>query len=175
MRAFDEFGVTILQPSQSFNVNKLLAWLDGYCTGTGEREYMFYQGVCGFSTQVWRNALINPYLTTTRRAPHSSWWQAYYGEEIVWDDAAIYEMDKQLEIQNTSEYPIYMRTIERAWRKYLISVMPKIADKAVTITRINTWPLQWTLTRIIKDKDSGELIDADQYVSQYYGVVKGSN
>jgi hypothetical protein len=25
MRAFDEFGVTILQPSQSFNVNKLLA------------------------------------------------------------------------------------------------------------------------------------------------------
>ena len=174
MRAFDEFGTIILQPGQSLNINKLLAWLDGYCTGEGW-EYMFYQGVCGFSTQVWRNALINPYLTTTKRQNHGNRRQAYYGDEIVWDDAAIYEMDKQLEIQNTSEYPIYMRTIELAGNKYLLSVMPLQSDKIVEIRREEISKLKGRVIRTIKNKNSGEQLGRDYYVSQYRSVIVGSN
>jgi len=175
MRAFDEFGTVILQPWQSFNVNKLLAWLDGYCTGASTREYMFYQWVCGFSTQVWRNALINPYLETTKRQPHGNWWQAYYGDEIVWDDAAIYEMDKQLEIRNGSDYPIYLRTLSVGGQKYLISVVPKQWDTIVELKREHIGPLRGRVIRSIKDKDTGKVIDREYYVSQYRGVVRGSN
>lgn len=174
MRAFDEFGTTILQPGQSLNINKLLAWLDWYCTGEGW-EYLFYQGVCGFSTQVWRNALINPYLETTKRQNHGNRWQAYYGDEIVWDDAAIYEMDKQLEIRNGSDLPIYMRTLDVWGKMYLLSVIPKKSDDVVEIRRENIGTLKGRVIRTIKNKDTGEQIDRDYYVSQYRWVVKGSN
>lgn len=180
MRAFDEFGTIVLQPGQSFNVNKLLAWLDGYCTGASDendldREYMFYQWVCGFSTQVWRNALINPYLETTRRQAHGNWWQAYYGDEIVGDDAAIYEMDKQLEIRNASDMPIYMRTLDVDGKKYLLSVVPTQSDRVVDITRESIGRLTGRVTRVISNKETGKEVDRDSYVSHYRGIVRGSN
>ncbi len=174
MRAFDEFGTVILQPWQSFNVNKLLAWLDWYCIGEGW-EYMFYQWVCGFSTQVWRNALINPYLETTRRQNHGNRWQAYYGTEIVGDDAAIYEMDKQLEIRNGSELPIYMRTLQVWGNKYLLSVVPKQTDKVVEIRREEIGRLKGRVIRTIKDRETNKQIDREYYISQYRGVISGSN
>lgn len=174
MRAFDEFGTIILQPGQTLNINKLLAWLDGYCTGEGW-EYLFYQGVCGFSTQVRRNALINPYLETVKRSGHGNWWKVYYGDEIVWDDAAIYEMDKQLEIRNGSDFPIYMRTLEVDGKKYLLSVIPTKTDKTVEIRRENIAKLKGRVIRSIKAKEEGKVISRDYYVSQYRGVVTGSN
>lgn len=180
MRAFDEFGTVVLQPWQSFNVNKLLAWLDGYCTwwsddGESGREYMFYQWVCGFSTQVWRNALINPYLETTKRQNHGNWWKAYYGDEIVWDDAAIYEMDKQLEIRNGSDLPIYMRTLEVNGKKYLLSVVPIQSDKKVELKREEIGKLKGRVIRTVKDKETSEQVSRDYYISQYRGVISGSN
>jgi VanW like protein len=180
MRAFDEFGTIILQPGQTLNINKLLAWLDWYCTwgsddGEAGRVYMFYQWVCGFSTQVWRNALINPYLETTRRQNHGNRRQAYYGTEIVWDDAAIYEMDKQLEIRNGSDLPIYMRTLEVAGKKYLLSVVPKQTDQVVEIRREEIGNLRGRVIRTIKDKTTNKQLDREYYVSQYRGVISGSN
>jgi hypothetical protein len=180
MRAFDEFGTIILQPSQTLNINKLLAWLDWYCTwwsddGESGREYMFYQWVCGFSTQVWRNALINPYFETVRRQNHGNRWKAYYGDEIVWDDAAIYEMDKQLEIRNGSDLPIYMRTLEVAGNKYLLSVVPKQTDQVVEIRREEIGNLRGRVIRTIKDKTTNKQLDREYYVSEYRGVISGSN
>lgn len=136
---------------------------------------MFYQGVCGFSTQVWRNALINPYLGTTHRKNHGNWWKAYYGDEIVGDDAAIYEMDKQLEIRNRSDYPIYMRTLEVNGNKYLLSVVPKQADQIVEIRREQIGKLKGRVIRTIINKKTSKQIDREYYVSQYKGVVSGSN
>lgn len=136
---------------------------------------MFYQGVCGFSTQVWRNALINPYLETTHRQNHGNWWKAYYGDEIVGDDAAIYEMDKQLEFRNGSDYPIYMRTLEVNGNKYLLSVVPKQADQIVEIRREQIGKLKGRVIRTIINKKTSKQIDREYYVSQYKGVVSGSN
>jgi len=76
-------------------------------------------------------------------------------------------MDKQLEIRNGSDMPIYMRTLEVDGKKYLLSVVPTKTTKVVEIRRENIGKLRGRVTRTISDKETGDEIDRDYYVSQY--------
>jgi hypothetical protein len=84
-------------------------------------------------------------------------------------------MDKQLEIRNGSELPIYMRTLEVGGKKYLLSVVPKQTDQVVEIRREEIGKLKGRVIRTIKDKTSNKQIDREYYVSQYRGVISDSN
>jgi hypothetical protein len=84
-------------------------------------------------------------------------------------------MDKQLEIRNGSDYPIYMRTLEVGGKKYLLSVVPKQSDKIVELKREEISKLKGRVIRTIKDKTTNKQIDREYYVSQYRGVISGSN
>ena len=66
---------------------------------------MFYQGVCGSSTQVFWLALVDPFLYTLERAPHSQFYKNFYGQ--MGTDAAIYENYKKLLVENMANHEIY--------------------------------------------------------------------
>ena len=131
---------------QKLNINKELTNLSWYCMGgeSSNGKYMFYQWVCGTSTLFFRNALINPYIYITKRQWHSNRFTKYYGNYIYGDDAAIYEMDKQFEIQNKSDYDIYIKfwtlgDIYKDSNKHLVSIYPSLSNKIVNITKME-WP-----------------------------------
>jgi hypothetical protein len=63
-------------------------------------------------------------------------------------------MDKQLEIRNGSDLPIYMRTLEVAGKKYLLSVVPKQTDQVVEIRREEIGNLRGRVIRTIKESNS---------------------
>ena len=138
--AFDAFGTVILAPWSWYNINRVLANATGYCVGDDEntRKYLFYQWVCGFATQLFRQWLINPFIAITKRAPHTQRYSKYYSGYIYGDDAAIYEYDKQLEIKNIWLHPLYMRTKLLDGRHYLISIIPERTDQYSQIFKYQT-------------------------------------
>ena len=60
-------------------------------------------------SQLFRVALLSPWIETTKRFPHNEWFVQYYGETVWWDDAAVYEKSKQFEIQNISNSDILFK------------------------------------------------------------------
>jgi hypothetical protein len=68
-----------------------------------------------------------------------------------------------------------MRTLEVGGKKYLLSVVPKQSDTIVELKREEIGKLKGRVIRSIKDKDTGRVIDREYYVSQYRGVISGSN
>lgn len=74
------------------------------------------------------NGLINPYLLIKERSPHGEFRTSFYGH--MGEDAAIYEMSKQLILENTGQYPLYFRTFVREsdGNTVLLSVYPQQND-----------------------------------------------
>lgn len=154
--AMDKLKSVKLSPNQKLNVNSELTNLSWYCTWPeGGWLYMFYQWVCGTSTLFFRNALVNPNIYITKRQWHSNWFTKYYGDYIYGDDAAIYEMQKQFEIQNKSDYDIYIKfwtnwDLHKDTDKYLVSISPKGSDRLIIITK---WESSWGIYQAILTKN----------------------
>lgn len=66
--ALEQVNGAVLKPGERFNMNQHIANLPNYCGG---QAYMFSEGVCGGSTQLFWNALVNPYLYITKRFNHN--------------------------------------------------------------------------------------------------------
>ena len=157
----------LLHPWHTLNFNKHISGLD-YCKGSGRTDLQFYAGVCGAASQLFRTSLIIPNIEITQRHAHSQRWWYYYGDEITWDDAAIYEMHKQFEIKNNDTRGIYFRTIQREWYDYLIAVVPYKSKQGVHITRQRESNLKTNITKNIYDiHDAGTIQTSGQFPSRY--------
>ncbi|MDR0860656.1 MAG: VanW family protein [Candidatus Peribacteria bacterium] len=143
----------LLKPGESFNANRELAKVKGYCTGRGGKDYLFYGGVCGMTAQVFRTTLIHPDIEIVKRHPHNEWFVQYYGEEIGGDDAAIYEMSKQFEIKNAGTEDIYFKVKWGEGSTQLVAVSPH-NDQRVEITKHPINALNITLERTIRAEKS---------------------
>ena len=88
--AMNQMDRYFLEPGDILNMNRIIANQPGYCRGDGG-TFLFYEGACGASTQVFWNALLNPLLTVTRRYPHGKWYAGFYGSAVMGDDASMYE------------------------------------------------------------------------------------
>lgn len=171
--AFQEMWNRFLQPGDGLDINALFTDLDGYCKWDGE-EFMFYQWVCGVSTQVFRLGILYPDLWVYKRQNHNIRYTVYYGDKIVWDDAAIYEDIKKLEIRNDSDHDIYLLT--KQWdqdRYYLVAVSPTRPDYSVEVEKQPLTNMSANLKRTINYIDGN--IKEDNWFSQYLSVSNDSN
>jgi vancomycin resistance protein YoaR len=134
LTAFYSLDKLTLQPEQTFNLNKHIANLPGYCKGRGNQDLRFFGGVCGVSTQLFRTSLMHPYLTVLQRHPHSQRFTRYYSDTVYGDDAAIYEMSKQFEIKNTGPEMIYLRSLHKGNTTYLIAAHSKQSQQPPKVT-----------------------------------------
>lgn len=96
------------------------------------------------------------------------------GDVIVWDDAAIYEDIKKLEIRNDSDQDIYLLT--KNWdedKYYLVSASPSSKLTIPSRKKQPLWDLSANLKRTINylNGDSKE----DNRFSQYLSVSNDSN
>jgi vancomycin resistance protein YoaR len=119
----------LLASGASFNANRELSKIKGYCTGRGEANFLFYGGVCGMTAQVFRTVLIHPSIEIVKRRPHNERFVQYYGEEIGGDDAAIYEMSKQFEIKNIGSEDIYFKVKWDDEHTRLVAISPRIPQR----------------------------------------------
>jgi vancomycin resistance protein YoaR len=123
--ALQQLDGQVLNPGESFNANRELSKVKGYCTGRGEANFLFYGGVCGMTAQVFRTTLIHPSIEIVKRRPHNERFVQYYGEEIGGDDAAIYEMSKQFEIKNIGTEDIAFKVKRNAKHTLLVAISPR--------------------------------------------------
>lgn len=120
--ALESIDKLLLKPWEIFNANEVLANQKDYCTGRGEKTFLFYGGVCGMTSQLFRTALMTPQIEIIERHNHTERFVHYYGEEIGGDDAAIYQMNKQFKIKNISEKDIYFRTKRIGDITYVVAI-----------------------------------------------------
>jgi vancomycin resistance protein YoaR len=142
----------ILQPNESFNANRELAKVRGYCTGKGEKNFLFYGGVCGMTAQVFRTTLIHPTIEIVKRRPHNERFVQYYGDEVGGDDAAVYELSKQFEIKNSGTDDIYFKVQRGNGHNLLVAISPKtnqrveITKHPINALKIDTERIIWETT-----------------------------
>jgi len=129
---------TILEPGETLNLNKKIANAAWYCKWSGPQNLMFYWWVCGLATQLFKAALLSPEIKITKRHPHSRRLVPYYSEYIYGDDAAIYEMNKEFEIQNIWEHPLYFKLLEKNNGVFLAIITPQKSNEWVLITKKQT-------------------------------------
>ncbi len=158
---------TIIAPGEILNLNKKIANAPGYCKWVWPQNLMFYGWVCGLSTQLFRASLLAPEITITKRAWHSRRLVPYYSEYVYGDDAAMYEMYKQFEIQNTSEYPLYFKLLEKNNGVFLVIITPQKSNEWVTITKQQTNTLSANVDKIIYTQRPELVIGKEHFASRY--------
>jgi hypothetical protein len=145
----------LLKPGDSFNANRELAKIRGYCTGRGEKNFLFYGGVCGMTAQFFRTSIIHPDIAIIQRHPHNERFVQYYGEHAGGDDAAIYELSKQFEIQNTGDHDIYFKVKRLGTSTQLVAISPRTTQR-VEITKHPISELKIDLERTIRATEKAE-------------------
>ena len=139
----------LLKPGQVFNYNNHLKKLQWYCDGISCDVRLFYGGVCGVSSQLFRASLINPDIAILQRQPHNERFTVYYGEKVQGDDAAVVEMRKQFEIKNAGTSDLYFRTKKQGSRTFLVIISPQTSCEQVKISKNYISDLEVNLTRLI--------------------------
>lgn len=130
--AMKQLDGLVLQPQEIYNMNRDIANHPAYCSGNGGK-FLFYEGVCGGSTQAFWVALLTPSLYVTKRYNHGQRYAGFYGSTIMGDDASMYEMAKQFEFKNISGHPVYFRTKQTDdGNTLLVSIVPK-QDNLISI------------------------------------------
>lgn len=163
-----------VKPWEIFNLNAAISRLPNYCKSiNGNKILPFYGGACGTAGQLYRTSLIIPDMTVTKRYPHIRRWAQYYGKTIYGDDAAVLTYDKQLEIKNDGNFPIYFRTLKFKDYTYLVWVSPVNPHKSVKITKNQTGPLTALVTKTTIDSINQKIIKIHNFFSQYYQYFAG--
>jgi vancomycin resistance protein YoaR len=70
-----------------------------------------------------------PTIEITKRYPHSEWLVPYYSDYVFGDDAALYQMSKQLEIKNIGSDEMYFKVLEKGNGNYFVIITPKKTNK----------------------------------------------
>jgi hypothetical protein len=166
--AMRELNGQVIQPWWRLNINTLIANKPGYCTGWG--TYRFYSGVCGWSTQLFWNAVLHPWLDVVERHSHSKRYAWFYGSNVMGDDASIYEWSKELIIENTSETPIWFGIFlrESDENTVLVSAWKSDADRTTLIQKEQHGPNKAMLHATIYNDEW--LLGRDSRTSYYYGI-----
>lgn len=145
MRALED---VVVGPWKVWNANQAFAHLEGYCMGSDKDKYMFYQWICGVSSMAFRASLLDSKIEIAKRANHSKRYTTYYGEEVVGDDASLYENLKQFEIKNNSDYPLLIKS-KIIWKHpYLVFIHPESLEQKMLIYKQQTGPLTAQISRI---------------------------
>ncbi len=165
--AISSLNNLLLQPWELLNFNTHIDRLPGYCKGVGNQNLMFFGWVCWASSQLFRTALLIPWLTVTKRAPHSQRYTQYYSDSVRWDDAAIYQMYKQFEVRNDSNQPLYFKILQTATTSYLVAISPQLPTTYTTINKQQIWPLRGMITKDSVDRISNQIIQTQSRTSQY--------
>lgn len=165
--AMDSLDWLVLKAGESYNYNKTLVNIDGYCKGTGGFEYLFYQGVCGASTQLFRNTLLNPDLEVVQRFNHSQRYVNFYDEYVFGDDAAVYEWTKQFEIKNISTNEVYFKVLTLNGEKYLLSVSAKKPQTMSIVSKQQKDKLTAEVVKKVVSLKNFAEISQDSWFSRY--------
>lgn len=156
-----------MTPGSLFNMNENIRYAPGYCKGSWPQNLMFYGGVCGMSTHLFRTSLLIPEIDVTQRINHSKRWVKYYGNYIFGDDAAMYEMGKQFEIQNNGKHPVYFRALDKWTYNYFVGILPYKNTRGVTISKEQIWTKSAQVNKKIYDIKTKKLKNIIQYDSYY--------
>ncbi len=124
-----------LKPWEILDFNKLISNDPRSCKWSSTKSFLFYWWSCGASSQLFRLSLIMPDITVLERAWHTKWRSLYYGSNIMWDDAAMYENSKKFIIRNDFDTSIFFSTYEKWNYVYLIGIVPKPVYEYVTIQK----------------------------------------
>ena len=87
-------------------------------------------------SQLFRVSLLDPNISIKKRFSHNERFVQYYGENIWWDDAAVYEYSKQFEIQNSSNSDIVFK-MRHEWNNSILVAISWPTNKWVTISKEN--------------------------------------
>jgi hypothetical protein len=136
MTAFTSLDKRLWRQGTVLNLNAELQSLGGYCRGQTDTDLMFYGGVCGVSSQLFRVSLLHPDIEILQRSAHNERFTVYYGDRVEGDDASMIQMRKQFEIKNTSDADIYFRTKQLGERTYLVAVSPSQITRFVAISKV---------------------------------------
>lgn len=172
--ALHSMDKVFLYPWDTFNFNTHISDRE-YCKWSWPQNLQFYGGVCWAASQLFRTSLLLPWIQVTQRYGHSERWAKYYGDDVTGDDAAIYQMHKQLEIKNNDTRWLYFRTIQSDKHSYLIAISPYKTDLWIKIQRENTSPLKTVVTRSIYNKVRWNTIQNDIFETKYTRKNNNSN
>lgn len=111
--AFKQLDGKVLKAGEEFNFNHYLMKLKGYCKGQGEKKFLFYGGVCGVASQLFRAGLTSPQIEITQRDGHNDRYAKYYGGVVEGDDAAVYETSKRFKFRNSSASDLVIKTVQK--------------------------------------------------------------
>lgn len=158
-----------LEPQELLNINKLIAYQPGYCTW-GWKEYQFYSGVCGWSTQLFWNAILHPWLEVVERRSHGKRYAGFYGSSVMGDDSSIYESAKELIIKNASDTDIAFKTFlrESDTNTVLLSAWRSEHDRVTRIEKEQTGSRSALLRSTITQWDGD--VDTQERKSFYYWI-----
>ena len=168
MLAIDTLDWQILPPWEQIVFNDKLIDIpqSQYCKGKSQRQYLFYAGVCGASTQFFRNALLNPFLQVVERRPHSRRYKDFYDDVVRGDDASVYETYKRLTIKNIGDSPIALKVFKKDARNiYLVSVAPTSNPYVVEVHKQNLDKFKAKVSKSVWQWK--KLIDFQSWVSNY--------
>jgi len=164
--AINQLDWYLLKWWKTLNLNNIIANKPWYYKKWNSK-YLFYGWVCGASTMLFRNALINPYLYVVKRYNHSQWYVHFYSKYIYWDDAAMYQYIKIFKIKNISKYPIYIRK-KQIWNELLlISIIPKRINEFTYISKKQVWKLKAKVSVETMD-DLWNIIYKQSWISNYF-------
>jgi len=163
--AFNSLSDHIRKSWEELNINDIISNRSWYCKGTWPKNLMFYGGVCGFATQLFRLSLLIPNVDTVERYGHSQRYVPYYSDYIYWDDAALYENSKKLILKNNLSTDIYLRTLDLGTSTYLIGVVPQKTSSYVEIKKEQVWKLKGQVTKIVKTLKDSRV--AQEFISYY--------
>lgn len=166
--AMNEIDGVVLMPQEKINMNDRIANKPWYCTWWW--SYRFFSGVCGWSTQLFWNAILHPWLEVLERHNHGKRYAWFYGSTVMWDDSSIYERSKRLILQNTTDQPIWFGTFtrERDGNRVLVSAWESNTDREVLIQKEQHGPRKALLRSTIYDWV--QLLQRDDWTSVYYWI-----
>lgn len=171
MIAINILNNMIIKSWEILNLNKIITNAPWYCKWSWPQNLMFYGWVCWASTQLFRASLLSPQIKITKRYGHSEWLVPYYSEYIFGDDAAMYEMYKQFEIQNISENNLYIKSLEKKNGIFLTIITPKKTNEGVHIKKTQTQGLSAKVEKIIYKKRPELIIKTEKFTSKYIKKV----
>lgn len=165
--ALNKINGTILWSGEILNLNQEIMKLKWYCKWAGAQDLLFYGWVCGFATQLFRTSLLVPTIEITKRYAHNERLVPYYSDYIFWDDAALYQMNKQLEIKNIWPNDLYLKVLKKENANYFVIITPEKTNQWVTIKKIQRDWLTAEVKREIYQGETDMIIQKNSFASTY--------
>lgn len=165
--ALQKINGKMIQAWETLNLNKEIMNLRWYCKWAGAQDLLFYGWVCGFATQLFRTSLLVPSIEITKRYAHSERLVPYYSDYVFWDDAALYQMSKQLEIKNIGENELYLKVLDKWNANYFVMIIPEKNNQWVIITKKELTWLKSQTKKEVYQGNTNTIIKKDSFLSTY--------